>query len=132
MNDEAVWQETWENLDRLRATVDREMRDWTRIQEQMQALYLRAHRDPEAARTIAEIEHCIAARFTDGGDVRTSAERLQTLFEQMKASFEQDRRELQQQLKSMPGQPVKEEERPGNPPTGRRTPTPRKRVRRYA
>ncbi|TWG84948.1 hypothetical protein L602_002700000400 [Cupriavidus gilardii J11] len=133
VTDEAVWKETWDNIDRLRAEVQREMRDWGQIQQQMEALYARAHRDPDAARRIADIEHHLASRFSGSNDLRQTADRLQALFEQMKARFEQDSRELRSQVRRLSNRKnLKEEERPAAPPADQRTRKPGKRTRRYA
>lgn len=131
MNDENVWKETWESIDFLRASVQRELSEWTQIQSQMASLYARAHRDPEAARTIADIEHHLSSRLSGSAEMRQNADRLQSLFEQMMTSFEQSRRALRRETRTGRGQSDPKEAE-GVSHSGQRTRKPGKRARRYA
>lgn len=133
MEEEQLWKQALENLERLRATLQKEMNDWNEIQRRIDDLQLRATKDPKAAQDLAALAAFLDESRINGDDVQGRMEQLQAMVKEMNLRAAQDRREIERYKQKVFGA------RGGNaqvapvPPRAEGTANkPKKRVRRFA
>ncbi|MCP2789039.1 hypothetical protein NK899_23925, partial [Salmonella enterica subsp. enterica serovar Typhimurium] len=69
MEEEQLWKQAVETLERLRATLQKEMNDWAEIERRIDDLQLRATRDPKAAQELAALAAFLEASRNNGDDI---------------------------------------------------------------
>ncbi len=133
---EKVWKEAWENLDRLRVMLHKEMSDWAAIQRRIDDLYMQASKDPKAAQAVVSLEASLAECRGDIEDAERRMQQLQALVKEMNLRSAQDRREMQRYKEKASGLRGDEENEKPVPATPRAEDTAvtpkKKRVRRFA
>ncbi|MBY4897891.1 hypothetical protein [Cupriavidus sp. AU9028] len=92
---EQAWKEAWDNLGRLRVTIQKEMADWERIQQQVDELYARAARDPNAAEKVMALEAYLASHRSEEQALHALLQRLDAVIKELNLRSQQDRREME-------------------------------------
>ncbi len=132
MEEEQLWKQAVETLERLRATLQKEMNDWAEIERRIDDLQLRATRDPKAAQELAALAAFLDAS-RNGDDIQGRMEQLQAMIKEMNLRAAQDRREIERYKQMVFGARGGEQQTAPVPPrAGSTAEKPKKRVRRFA
>ncbi len=133
MEEEQLWKQALENLERLRATLQKEMNDWKEIQRRIDDLQLRATKDPKAAQDLAALATFLDESRINGDDVQGRMEQLQAMVKEMNLRAAQDRREIERYKQKVFGsRGVNEQVAPAPPRAEGTAKKPKKRMRRFA
>ncbi|MCT9115696.1 hypothetical protein N6G02_06110 [Cupriavidus gilardii] len=133
MEEERLWKQAVETLERLRATLQKEMNDWAEIERRIDDLQLRATRDPKAAQELAALAAFLEASRNNGDDIQGRMEQLQAMIKEMNLRAAQDRREIERYKQKVFGAGGDEQQTAPVPPRAEGTAEkPKKRVRRFA
>lgn len=129
---EQAWKEAWDNLGKLRVTIQKEMADWERIQQQVDDLYARAARDPKAAEKVVALEAYLESHRSEEQALHAHVQRLDAVIKELNLRCKQDRREIDRLRANASGNAKGQQERAGEvddagpAPTPRRQPKPRR------